>query len=182
MDNMNSKEAELINKLNKHYNQMLNNDYYRTFIKEKKRHEMINLVSTSFLSASNDNTIRLWDTESGECIRLLQGHSLGVLTASFSPDGLKVVSSSWDKTLRIWDALTGESLHELKGHHEGVHSACFSPDGTRVLSFSMDNFVRLWDVETGVKLVELVGHNYFLNSNVFSPDSSRLLSVLDNTI
>ena len=44
----------------------------------------------------------------GECEQTLEGHSDAVTSASFSPDGTKVVSGSVDQTARIWDAVTGE--------------------------------------------------------------------------
>eukprot|EP01045_Picozoa_sp_COSAG04_P060876 COSAG04_NODE_30960_length_259_cov_0.987500_1_plen_51_part_01 len=49
-------------------------------------------------------------------------------SASFSPDGTKVVSGSFDQTVRIWDAVTGECEQTLEGHSSAVYSASFSPD------------------------------------------------------
>lgn len=33
----------------------------------------------------------------------MTGHTDFVNSASFSPDGRKIVSASWDKTIRIWE-------------------------------------------------------------------------------
>ena len=78
--------------------------------------------------------MRIWDAVTGECEQTLEGHSDDVNSASFSPDGTKVVSSSGDQTVRIWDAVTGECEQTLEGHSGGVTSASFSPDGTKVVS------------------------------------------------
>ena len=66
-----------------------------------------------------------------------------VMSASFSPDGTKVVFGSEDRTVRIWDAVTGECEQTLEGHSDRVSSASFSPDGTKVVSGSGDRTVRI---------------------------------------
>jgi WD40 repeat protein len=60
------------------------------------------------VAGSWDKTVRIWDAVTGECEQTLEGHSSAVSSASFSPDGTKVVSGSVDQTARIWDAVTGE--------------------------------------------------------------------------
>ena len=52
------------------------------------------------LSASDDNTLRLWDLASGQCLRVLEGHSDVVNHVATLPDG-RALSASWDKTLRL---------------------------------------------------------------------------------
>ena len=76
-------------------------------------------------------------------IHQLMGHTTIVTSASFSPDGTKVVSGSGDQTVRIWDAVTGECEQTLQGHSDWVTSASFSPDGTKVVSGSEDSTVRI---------------------------------------
>ena len=53
-------------------------------------------------SGSDDKTVKIWDANSGECIRTLEGHSDEVLSVCWSPDGKYLVSGSWDKTIKIW--------------------------------------------------------------------------------
>ena len=49
-----------------------------------------------------DNTLKVWDAESGQEILTLKGHSGWVTSVSFSPDGKRIVSGSEDQTLRVW--------------------------------------------------------------------------------
>eukprot|EP01043_Picozoa_sp_COSAG02_P033365 COSAG02_NODE_2273_length_9263_cov_10.296377_1_plen_780_part_10 len=109
-------------------------------------------------------------------IHQLMGHSDDVNSASFSPDGTKVVSGSHDQTVRIWDAVTGECEQTLQGHSSHVTSASFSPDGTKVVSGSHDRTVRIWDAVTGECEQTLQGHSSYVRSASFSPDGTKVVS------
>src|SRR5712671_3511287 len=138
------------------------------------------------VSGSSDNTIRLWDAETGDPIgKPLEGHSSDVDSVGFSPDGSRIVSGSSDNTIRLWDAETGDPIGKpLEGHSSLVDSVAFSPDGSRIVSGSWDNTIRLWDAETGDAIGKpLEGHSSYVNSVAFSPDGSRIVSgSFDNTI
>src|SRR5215471_17350759 len=110
------------------------------------------------VTASADNTARIWDADSGKEIALLQGHTDTVGSAGFSPDGKRAVTASADNTARIWDADSGEEITLLKGHTRGVLSAGFSPDGKRVVTASLDNTARIWDADSGAEIAQLKGH------------------------
>jgi WD40 repeat protein/serine/threonine protein kinase len=107
----------------------------------------------------------------------LYGHSGGVLSAAFSPDGTRIITGSWDRTARVWDASTGTPLLDLKGHTHNVDSAVFSPDGTRIITGSSDQTAKMWDARTGAPLLELKGDTAGVNSVNFSPDGSRIVTV-----
>ena len=100
------------------------------------------------VSASADNTLRIWDVATGKPIGSpMYGHTDYVRFASFSPNGKHIVSASDDKTLRLWDATTGKSLGvPLTGHSGWVLSAVFSPNGKRIVSASKDKTIRIWDL------------------------------------
>ena len=63
-----------------------------------------NLIAT----ASEDNTIKLWNAKTGKLVRTLKGHTKGVLSISFSPDGERLASSSKEGIIKIWQVETGE--------------------------------------------------------------------------
>jgi len=134
-------------------------------------------------SASEDGTVRLWDTSTGKQCGVLKGHTSSVDSAVFSPDGKLVVTASWDNTVRLWNMSTGKQCGVLEGHTSWVDSAVFSYDGKLVASASRDKTVRLWDASTGKQFGVLEGHTSWVNSVVFSPYGKLVASAsLDNTV
>ena len=118
--------------------------------------------------------MRLWDTNTGEPITTLIGHTDRIYTVAFSPDGSTLASGSRDDTVRLWDTNTGELKATLIGHAFGVRSVTFSPDGRIVVSGGEDNTVRLWDAATGYSIDTLTGHTDWVTSVAFSPDGTTL--------
>ena len=88
---------------------------------------------------------KVWDTKTGAEVLTLKGHSDSVLSASFSPDGTRIVTASDDKTAKVWDTKTGAVVLTLKGHTSTVRFASFSPDGTRIVTVSVDSMAKIWD-------------------------------------
>ena len=92
----------------------------------------------------SDGKLHLLDVETGEIIRVFEGHTNWVNNVVFSPDGTKVLSGSRDNTLRLWDVVTGETIRVFSGHKGSVLSMAFSPDGTRIITGGTDGRVRYW--------------------------------------
>ena len=127
-------------------------------------------------SASDDQTVRLWDPKSGKLLNTLQGHTSSVNGVSFSPDGNTLASASYDQTVRLWDPKSGKLLNTLQGHTSSVNGVSFSPDGNTLASASYDHTVRLWDPKSGKCLFTLTGHTSSVNGVSFSPDGNTLAS------
>jgi WD40 repeat protein len=131
------------------------------------------------VTASKDNTARIWDAESGDKITVLKGHANWVLSAEYSGDGKRVVTASRDKTARIWDAENGREIAVLKGHNDTVNGAAFSGDGKRVVTASYDETARIWDAENG-KQVAVLKHAGPVHSAAFSGDGKRVMTASDD--
>src|SRR5439155_11618849 len=106
-------------------------------------------------TAAGDNTVRIWNTATGEERLALEGHTWQVWGVDFSPDGKRLASAGGRRDdpdpadVKIWDATTGSELFTLRGHTRTVRKVAFSPDGKRLASASHDHTVKLWDVVTG---------------------------------
>jgi WD40 repeat protein len=58
--------------------------------------------SKRIVSASFDNTARLWNTADGHLLAVYAGDTNWVITAGFSPDSKRVVTASLDGTAKIY--------------------------------------------------------------------------------
>ena len=89
--------------------------------------------SRHIATASDDNTLMLWDTE-----------------VQSSEPSLGLTQSS------LFFLQGGKSLQTLLGHSHYVFCVCFNPQGNLVASGSFDETVRIWDVKAGFAFFSLL--------------------------
>ena len=81
---------------------------YHYFLIHIRTSDNSKIVSGAGDYYSRDNTIKVWDMNTGELLNTLEGHSYLVASVAITSDNSKIVSGSWDKTIKVWD------LHEEK--------------------------------------------------------------------
>ncbi|GIW93017.1 MAG: hypothetical protein KatS3mg110_1058 [Pirellulaceae bacterium] len=111
-----------------------------------------------------------------QVIAAFEGHTGGVNSCSFSPDGQRIVTGSDDNTAIVWDAQSGQPLLTLNGHTEWIRCCAFSPDGRRIVAGSWDGTAIVWDAECGQPLLTLEGHTDWVWSCSNSPDGRRIVT------
>jgi WD40 repeat protein len=100
------------------------------------------------LTASVDNTARLWSIGGGNTVRVFADHTDDIWEAAYAPDGRSILTGSFDNTARIWNADFEHDNRIIHGHDGRISTVAFSPDGRFILSSSYDSTIRLWDAQT----------------------------------
>lgn len=126
-----------------------------------------------------ENNIKLWETETGNLLRVFNGHNDIVKTATFSIDGNHIVSASRDGSVRLWDINTGECVKTFIGHTSGVNFANFSLNDDFIISGSSDNTIRLWSIvnNDNIKTFKVKSQKYGTNFATLSPDNKYIASI-----
>uniref|UniRef100_A0A0C3SGI6 Uncharacterized protein n=1 Tax=Guillardia theta (strain CCMP2712) TaxID=905079 RepID=A0A0C3SGI6_GUITC len=108
-------------------------------------HPNCNYIATG----GTDRTVRVWDTVSGNQIRIYRGHSTGVSAVRFSHDGLSLASGGDNGEVLLWNLSSDRLLSSYQGHAQMVTALDFSYGGEEdrpvLASGSMDGTVKLWD-------------------------------------
>ncbi|MEL6382701.1 MAG: NB-ARC domain-containing protein [Cyanobacteria bacterium J06626_18] len=99
-------------------------------------------------SGSRDQTIRLWDAATGQCLKTLPCQSW-IQTVTFSPDGQHLVSGDNEGLIQVWEVATAQYQRLLKGHRDRVLALKFAADGQTLVSSSQDQTVRVWNFASG---------------------------------
>ncbi len=135
------------------------------------------------ISASKDETVRVWDINSGTEIRTCYGHDNEVTSISFSPDDSQAISGDLDGNIILWNINTCQALHKFTTPGTEVKSVAWSPNNVYILSGHNNNIVKLWDIATKQEIRTFTGHTDQVSDVSFSPNSTLALSASkDKTI
>ena len=158
------------------------------------------------LSGSDDETIRLWDIGSGQCLKTMQC-STGRGTWSMSPDGTLLASSCvwdlvagrrlwklWGSTaaitpdgglvvapgakhdLEVFNVRSGRCERNLRGHGADVDRAVVTPDGRQVVAAGSDGTIRVWDLASGECRQSFTGHRGRVTALAVTGDGHHVVS------
>jgi platelet-activating factor acetylhydrolase IB subunit alpha len=152
------------------------------------------------VSASRDQTLKVWDVTTGYCTKTLRAHSDWVRDVVPSFDGRWYMSVGNDSVGRLWDASSGEVKATFLGHEHVIECCVIAPPTAYVHLASLaglkkppptsssaefvatgarDKTIKLWDAR-GTLIKTLVGHDNWVRGLVFHPGGKYLLSVSDD--
>ena len=114
----------------------------------------------------------LYDTQTGNEIALLTGHTRHVESVAYSPNG-KTLASGSGSEIRLWNPST--QAHKTTFMGQQASSLAYSPDG-RTLAAGRWQGIDLLNVQTGKRKSSLSGHTEHVRVLAFSPDGKKLAS------
>ncbi len=135
----------------------------------------IAISNNLLVSASKDQTIKLWDIKAETEICTGFGHDNEVTSVSFSPDGNQAISGDLDGIIILWNISDCQIIHRFSNQNQ-VKSVSWSPNGLYVLSAHDNGMVKLWDINTKQEFRTFAGHTDQVSDVSFSPDSKTALS------
>ncbi|MDE0634897.1 MAG: sigma-70 family RNA polymerase sigma factor [Candidatus Poribacteria bacterium] len=138
---------------------------------------------TILACGSEDSTIKLWNSVTGELIATFTGHLSTVETLAFSPDSSTLASGSEDGTVRFWDTKKRKPMQNRITGHMWMRTASLLNDGSTLVSVSDIGIISVWDLKksqktTSITKAMLEEHLYWnmYRTYAFSPDGTRLLN------
>ena len=129
------------------------------------------------VTASADNTVKLWDVRSGELLRTLSAHEADIFALAVSPDGQRLASAGYDANVVLWEVERGKVQLTLRAHRRPVTALAFADRGNLLASGDRAGVVNVWQPQQGKVVQTLQAHQGEVVNLAFSPGSSLLATL-----
>ncbi|KAK7518892.1 WD40-repeat-containing domain protein [Phyllosticta citriasiana] len=135
------------------------------------------------LSASADNTIKIWDVyHERELLRSYMGHNKSVNDINFNNDGTQFLSASYDRQMKLWDTETGKCVNRFSTG-KTPHVVRFNPDPSlnhEFLAGMADKKIVQFDTRSGQMVQEYDHHLGPVNTITFCDENRRFITTSDD--
>jgi len=151
----------------------LNLDYVTQLVSVSKDNQNVILV--------DGNSFVIYNIHTRKYSLPIKAHNSQIRSATFSPDGKKILTTSEDGYIKEWSVENGDSIRSFRGHKSAVTSASYSPNGSFIVSASKE--IRIWDIKTGDCIDSIQKNDMFYRSIVFNQKGNSFLTATgDNKI
>jgi WD40 repeat protein len=179
-----SKSKSLLNITNSLLSKKANSDLekrfkFKPFLIERGHFDSISSITITpngkyVVSASLDDTIKIWDIESKECLKTIKSNEETIDILKVTPDGKYIVAVSvHNNIIKIWDFKNGELLNKI---NVSTYSIDITPDSKHIITGSSSKDIKIWDLKSGECLKTLKGHSKTISSVLISSSGKYLIS------
>ncbi len=131
---------------------------------------------SKIITASLDNTVKLWDATTGDMLGSVRVESEGVRSAVFVRDGNQLVVAGGDGSVNIWDAKSGDQLSEITGPNPRISAMSISPDGEFCIAGYGSGDSEIWRIHSRTRPIRLPGHRGAVTSVSCSADKRTIVT------
>jgi WD40 repeat protein len=125
-------------------------------------------------SASDDQTIQIWDLSARTNVVTLRGHRGAVNAVAFSTDGTLLASGGADKSVKLWEVARWAVVGDLTNHQGAVTTLAFSPDGKLLAAGTEGTGAKLWNISRREIVLQTEGKEGAARLVAISPDGELL--------
>lgn len=128
-------------------------------------------------STGNEDSLTVWDAQSGNLVYERKAHDSQALGIAFSPDAKEIATGGRDYTIKVWDTASGTLKLSLSVEDEQIWSIAYHPEGHSFAAVGSSGKIRFYDRATGKAISIWDAGMGTLTGLAFSPDGSRLAIV-----
>lgn len=127
-------------------------------------------------TGSDDQTVRVWDANTGAALKKLTGHQWRVTSVDFVPDSDLVISASWDQTIKVWDLTAEPERIVLPAHTDAVTCMTVNEEAGLMATGARDGSVRIWQIDGMNTIHEFHDHEKPVQDVAFNDNGTRIAS------
>ena len=102
------------------------------------------------VSASADNSIKLWDVNTGIDVKNFSGHPAAVNALAITKDGQKIISADAAGNVFIWSTEGSSTpMLQIQAHEGAINTINLFDDDQSFLSAGLDQTIKRWDIHSG---------------------------------
>ncbi len=132
-------------------------------------------------SGMGDNTVRVWNSVTGECVQVLSGHNNSVTSVAFGGAG-RLASAAGDKLVRVWETNEWSLPLQLAGHSDRVSCLAWFETSPILASGSWDGTARVWDVVLEKGIMTLRGHTQGITCVAWNESKQLATGSIDTNV
>ena len=133
---------------------------------------------TRFATASEDGTVRIWNTTSQICEQVLRQENTISQNRSIAFGASGILATANGENVLLWNWKQGTLSRTLKGHTDRVMDVTFAEDGVTLASASADRTIRIWNIKDPDRPPDvLIGHDAVVSAIAFQGAGERSVLV-----